>query len=82
MMTKDEWDSLSGSSGWAAMRGYLMDARSRLVDTVMDGTVPPLMRDEAIFRAQNLKDLAEMDWKTIANFYNIPEPEPKKEKNA
>lgn len=75
-MKREEWESLVSSPGWAALRRYLMDARARLSDDVMDGRIGEKDRAEAIYRAQNLKDLAEMDWATIAKFYGIEE-EPK-----
>lgn len=75
-MTKDEYESLIASPGWDAMKRYLLEARAKLVEGVMDGAIQASARDEAIFRAQGLKDIAEMDWPTIAKFYDIPlEPE-------
>lgn len=75
-MTKDEYESLIACPGWTAMKRYLMDARAKIVEGVMDGKIGEDKRSEAIFRAQDLKDTAEIDWPTIAKFYDIPlEPE-------
>lgn len=79
MMQKDEYESLISSTGWAAMKRYLLDYRAKITEGVMDGSIAAHQREEAIFRAQNLKDLAEMDWATIAKFYNIPIDPPKAE---
>lgn len=70
-MTKDDWASLTSCPGWDAFKGYLMAERQKLADEVMDGQVKDPDLKEAIFRAQNLKDIAEMDWRTIAKFYGL-----------
>lgn len=72
-MNKEQYESLVSSSGWSAMKGYLFDVRSRLAEELIEGRIPIGDRDDVIMRCQNLKDLAEMDWPTIAKFYNIPE---------
>lgn len=75
--SKEHWDSLISSPGWDAMKGYLMDARTNIMEQMADGKIKPDIYPEAVARCQNLKDLADMDWATIAKFYGIKIEEPK-----
>ena len=75
-MNKEEWESLITSPGWSAMKRYLMDRRSDIGEKLMNGSVPSQDVSEALFRCQDLKDLAETEWADIAKFYGL-EPEEK-----
>ncbi len=73
MFTRDLWDSLSHSPGWAAMKQFLVDHREKLKEQIAEGALNPSDTQQAIVRCQNIKDLAEMDWETIRKFYEPPE---------
>ena len=55
------------------MKRYLMDSRARLMEGIAEGNYTDKELHEAIFRCQNLKDLAEMDYATIEKFYAPPQ---------
>lgn len=73
-MKREHWEALSACSGWDAMKAFLMDSRSKIMEQIADGKIPDESLKEAIFRCQNLKDLAEMDWETIEKFYRPNQP--------
>lgn len=81
-MTPDEWQALAGSSGWSAMKRYLLDSRANIMEAIAEGSFKDTELHEAIFRCQNLKDLAEMDYKTIKKFYGIPDDTDHQAKDA
>lgn len=72
-MSKEQWESLQGNAGWAALRQFLRDYRERLKEHWASGSLrdPEIARGAAI-RAEILGDLADMDWDTIDNFYRPP----------
>lgn len=72
MMTKDDWESLTGNRGWSALRQYLRDYRERVKEEWAQGKLGALSA-EAMFKCQVLGDLADMDWDSIDNFYRPPD---------
>lgn len=75
-MNREEWESLISTPGWDAMKRYLADYRLSMMEGMAEGNVPAEKMQETIVRCQTAKDLAEMDWATVAKFYNI-EDDPK-----
>lgn len=73
MMTRDEWDSLTASSGWPKLKQYLRDARERRKEVIAGGSIRGDKLTEAILQCQVLKDVAEMDFDTIQQFYEEPD---------
>ncbi len=70
-MTKEDWSSLQACPGWDALKRYLLEFRTELANRMADGSAP---HPETMYRCQALKDLATLEWKDIAGFYDL-EPE-------
>lgn len=73
MMNREDYESLVSSSGWGAFKTYLLDNRAKIAEAIVDGNVNDDKLKEAIHRCQDMKDIAEIDWPTIAKFYGITE---------
>ena len=73
MMTRDDWESLQSSPGWRSLKTFLWDWRKRQADLLADGMVAEL--DMTIARCKILKELFNLQYETIANFYGNEQPE-------
>lgn len=74
-MQKEDWESLQGCPGWAAMRQYLRDYRERIKEQWALGTIRGFEVDKAAIRCEIMADIADMDWASIDNFYRPPQDE-------
>ena len=77
-MTIDEWSALQACTGWCAMRRYLLDCRSQIMEVMADGQCNDV--PDAIAKCQIMKDLATIEWADIERFYATPEEPPKANK--
>ncbi len=74
-MNKEEWESLAGNSGWSALKQYLTDYRSAIAEKMASGGLRGEHMTDAIARCQILKDMAEISFTDIEEFYAKPEEE-------
>lgn len=76
MMSKEEWQSLTGSAGWPKFKQYLMDYRAAIAERMARGQVTQSDYPIAAARCQTAADLANISLADIDKFYGI---EPKEE---
>ena len=82
MLDWEELQNLQNNRGWAALRKYLWDYRARMVELIADGGVKPEDVQEAIFRCQALKDLHNLTYQDIRNFYGEDSADETSENNS
>jgi len=79
-MELEEWQALVGRPEWRKFEQYLEDWRAQILDRIADGEFQVADRAErdtlttdAIVRCQVMRDLVELQFETIGEFYYKPE---------
>lgn len=65
-MQREEWESLLGCPGWAAMKRYFHDYREAVKEQLAVGKAP---HAESVAMCTALADIINMDFDSIENFY-------------
>ena len=69
MMTKDEWESMAGSAGWAKFKQYMVDCREGLKEGMARGRVRAEELPAVVIECQLLHKHSEINLEQINRFY-------------
>lgn len=65
-MQREEWESLLGCPGWAAMKRYFHDYREAVKEHLARGQIP---LPDGVAMCTALANIIDMDFATIEEFY-------------